>query len=356
MARDPQERAKSSDREAALDLIERAHAEGRLGSADRTIRKNNVATASTLAELEMITRDLVADVAAAAAAAYAPPVAEPQPVADEPMTLADQWRTPEATSPQPTAEPAAGAPEPVMSVGTAAGSGQAPPTQPTQPSEWQIPAQAWMSRSIQVKRTLGCAPALIGLVAALVGISIAVSVFLTNVGLPEIDLGGLDPEPSQTAVVDEYAMTDEGFGWVIERYRESFGTTTSWETVFYPGDTGQGYVIFYAPNDDGSDTREGWIYRAGGFTEFGSTPQANPADDEPINLRRVDLAALVDNMNTAITTLNVDDAKVSHIIVKDDAFVGKPAVTIYVTNGIGQGAFMQTDLRGNVIRSFPNAG
>ena len=43
-------------------------------------------------------------------------------------------------------------------------------------------------------------------------------------------------------------------------------------------------------------------------------------------------------------------------IVAHDAFAERPAVTIYVTNGIGQSGFLQTDLRGKLIREVAWAG
>lgn len=336
--RDPQERAKSSDRDAAMELIDRAHAEGRIGSADRTIRKNNVATAATLGELDMIIQDLAdrppGTVSEAGRAAGAAPDAGrlETPYVPDAGRVASASERIETQAAQPTVQV-----------------GGPPPAHEVPPSEYQLPPQAYMARKVMVTRGGGKAGVLLAVVAALVAVSMAGSIFLTRVGLPEIDLGTGGSATGQ-AFLDEYAMDEQGFAWVIDRYRESFGTTKSWQTIFYDG-----YVIFYAPNDDGSDSRQGWIYREGGFSEFGSA-QFNPSGEQVVDLRRLDLKALVGSIERARTTLKVPDAEVSHIIVGPDLVSGKPGVTVYVGNGIGQHGFLQTDLSGKPVRDFPFSG
>ncbi|SEC67863.1 protein of unknown function [Nocardioides exalbidus] len=51
-------RAKDSDRERYVDLIEAAYADGQLGDADRELRVGRALSAETLDELETLTRDL----------------------------------------------------------------------------------------------------------------------------------------------------------------------------------------------------------------------------------------------------------------------------------------------------------
>lgn len=334
--RDPQEKAKSSDREAALDLVERAHAEGRIGSADRTIRKNNIATAATLGELEMITRDLMAEltgplVAEPAASGYDEPAVAAY---DQPMTVHDQ---PMAVQPVASAGQDASAADdhPAAAAYDRAAS-----------SSYQLPPQAYMSRRVVVGTRSG-APVLLALVAALIGVAIAGSVFLTTVGLPDVEIGQPDPP---VLVNDEYDLDEEGFRWVLGRYRREFGSTMAQRTVFYDS-----YVIFDVPSEDG-ELHTTWIYRDGDFTEM-TAAQVTSADDVALDLKRVDFGALARNLQRAPGRLGVPDGTISHVIVAaGDPFEGQPTVSIYVSNTVGASGFMKTDLRGRALRTFPYGG
>lgn len=313
---DPHERARSDDRAAALDLIEAAHRAGRIGSADRTLRKNNVATAVTLGELDLVIRDL-----------RIAPDPMPEQVAAPPQQF--------AAPPLPQQVGAAPLPQQV---------GVAPtPPEPTQP----VPQPAYTSvppRPRYVVRRRGSPSPLLFFAMLLAGLGVAVSVFLGSVGAPDFDIA--QPDESQV-IRDPYRLNEQGIDWILRRYRDEFGTSETLRVVLYDS-----YVIVDVPTDDGRARHTSWIVRAGEFTRMADAV-ANSPGHETFDLNRVDRTALVRNIGKARRSLGVEGPRTIHVIIGHDSFEGRPTVAIHVSNDALESGYLSTDLRGRELRSFP---
>ncbi len=77
-------------------------------------------------------------------------------------------------------------------------------------------------------------------------------------------------------------------------------------------------------------------------------------DLDLFDLHDLDVDTLMDNIERAKTTLNVEDAKVSWIDVGISSSEGVPIVKIWVTNTYEETASMETALDGRIITEWPH--
>jgi hypothetical protein len=298
-----------SDREQLAARINRAHDDGRIGAADRDIRLGNVRSAQSMAELDLMTRDL------------------------------DQL---EAVLPPATGTPATKA---------------------------QTPAAPWSTFDPKAaKRSAGVAgsPRRTAVIVLLVvGIAVIGAAVAAVIGFrsssddpsasPDTpaapapqDPGAPDaPEPDPPAV-SVYKLTQTGIQDFLATYRRKFATSRVVDLTFYTD-----YVIVDAPVP-GKARQSGWLFRNdSGWTTFGGVRATFPGS-AVVNTNRLDIPALVRNIARARRTLNVEAPAQAYVIIR---FIPRidpvPSVDIHVANQFQESGYLATTLDGKVQRAYP---
>ena len=315
---DPQRQPKDSDRAALVARINSAGADGRISQADRDIRLGNVRSATSVSELDLMSRELDQLDAALPPKQDAPagtvedkPWSKFQPVAkgdDDDDDAGDDDVSDIATAAIPTrvvgilvsvvvaiAIVVAG----VVWVGYSAGQKDTPDGPDPSGQTGQDPG--------------GSGP----------------------------DPGGSDPAPSGT----KYALTADGITGFLKTYRKRFGTSRVVELTLYDD-----YAIVGVPVP-GKARQEGWLYRGGNWTGFGGVRAVFPGS-RIVNTNRLAVPALVHNIRRAKRSLNVEKAK-AYVVVRfirpvDDA----PRVDVHVTNDFSESGYLATTMAGKVVRSY----
>jgi hypothetical protein len=167
---------------------------------------------------------------------------------------------------------------------------------------------------------------------------------------PVTDPPGTASGPVEPTGGPSYSLTLAGIRTFIAEYRAKFDTTLVVDLVLY-GD----YAVVNVPVA-GTHRHRGVLFRVGqGWTDFGGVT-ANFPGAQPVDLRKLDVAALVRNMARARSTLNVEAPDTTYAIVRfypqvDDA----PSVDIHVSNQFGESGYLATSLDGKVGRAYPYA-
>lgn len=317
---DPQRKPGDRDRSALVARIRSAADQGRITTADRDIRLSNVSSAQSMTELDLMSRDL------------------------------DQL---EATLPQ---APAAPAPAPAL----------------TESMSTEM-ADKLTGEAVDVaKRSARSVGLIAAVVLGLVFLGAGSSALLAfkSSGDDSSSNGGLfspepipteagepvtDPPGTASAPVDptggpSYSLTVAGIRGFLADYQERFGITTVVDLVLY-GD----YAIANVPQA-GSHRHAGYLYRVGsGWTDFGGVTTNFPGA-EPVDLRKLDVVALVRNIARARSTLNVEEPDTTYAIVRHYTQVDDvPSVDIHVGNRFGESGYLATTLAGKVERAYPYA-
>jgi hypothetical protein len=309
---DPQRKPGSSDRDPLVARIRRAADQGRISDADRDIRIGNVGSAQSMAELDLMSRDLDQLEATLPSGSSAAPA----------------WSGP---TPEPVADLIA---------------------------EKAVDAAKATARSIGVVTAVILAIALVGAGAT------ALLAFRGGSGTDTSD-NLHDPLPSVTQVpsaepsVDDpatpaptgaaYSLTGPGVRAFLALYRERFGTSQVIDLTMY-GD----YVIVDVPVP-GKARHEGWLYREGGFTSFGGI-MANFPGSQPVDVDHLAVPELMRNVALARTTLNVESPDTTYVIVRHIASADEvPSVDIHVSNEFHESGYLATRLDGTVERAYPYA-
>lgn len=311
---DPHRRPAGKDRDALVARIDRAAAQGQIGPTDRDIRLRNVAAAQSMAELDLIGRDLdqlEASVPAGPAAA--------------------------GSSGRPESEPADGLTDQVRHVATGAG------------------------RAVLV----------VAVVAVLIGLVVVGAVGLVRVGsssgsstssdglldpVPVVPSEGEptgpdDAGPGTAPAGASYSLTGPGIRAFLALYRQRFSTSEVVDLTMYGDD-----VVVDVP-EPGTNRHSGWLYRPReGFMRFGGVT-ANFPGARPVDTNRLAVRALVRNIATARSGLGVQDPTTTYVIVRHyPSADGQPRVDIHVANDVGESGYLATGLGGEVERSYPSAG
>jgi hypothetical protein len=310
---DPQRKPGERDRSALVARIRRAAEQGRIGTADRDIRLGNVASAQTMAELDLMSREL------------------------------DQLETTLASAPAPVTSWA----------------GPTPPAVADEIADKAVDTAKATARSIGVVT-------LVIVVLVLVGAGISGLVaFRSSSGSSDPSLVLQDPSPitpdtdpstdlqvdgsdAATPTGSAYALTGPGIRTFLARYRAQFHTTEVVDLTMY-GD----YVVVNVPLP-GKARHVGWLYRNGsGFTSFGGI-SANFPGAVPVDTQRLALGPLLRNIARARATLAVEDPTTTYVIVRfyrgaDDV----PSVDIHVANDFHESGYLATRLDGTVERAYP---
>lgn len=303
---DPLRQPRDGDRGPVRDRIRRAVADGRISQADADIRLRNVDAANSMAELDLVARDL-AQVEAVIA---------------------------------PTSVP--------TSVSTSGST--------------SVPRSSGSTRRV--------VPVVVATVVALIVAFGAVALFAfsgtsgSTGSSTGVELGDPVPiedptpaDPSQGASGEAspagaaYALTPEGVRTFLATYRQRFGTTRTVSATFY-GD----YVVVQVPIP-GTTRHSGWVYRqASGFTDFGGVT-ANFPGSTAVDLAKLNVTALFRNLARAKRVLHVADAKQAYVTIDyRPQFDPAPNVNIYLTNEFNESGYLATRLNGQVERTYAYGG
>jgi Domain of unknown function (DUF1707) len=306
---DLQRQPQDEDRDQVAARINRAHNEGRIGVADRDIRLGNVRSAQSMAELDLMSRELDQLEAALPSA----PTDTPGPTAAE--------------APWSRFEP--GAPD---------------------------DSTSGPARPVVVTLLVVIAVALVvaGVVYAGVRVSGSLGESSADPGLPgsassgPASPGGETADPGSTAPRSTYALTAAGIRGFLETYRKRFGTSRVVDLTLF-GD----YAIVNVPVP-GKARQAGWLFRgAAGWTSFGDVRAVFPGA-RIVDTRRLAIAPLVRNIRRARRTLNVEGPAQTYVIVRfvrpsDDV----PRVDIHVANRFNESGYLATTLDGHVRQAYP---
>ncbi len=319
---DPQARVKDRDRDRAIYVIEAALRNGQITQQDRDLRLERARSAATVGELGGLVRDIADPPAAVPATAVVPPVATP----------------PTGVS---TSSPAVGSPY---------APGAAPPSAPVPADLYGPPRStrkpAATSRTLTgASKTgrrfaLGCA----GIAALFVIVPIAFGIFMfaQGVGSTSPDVVETDPVPAGPP----FELTAAGIRSYVDTFANSFEDTEVVRSVFYDG-----YVVSWVPQGEGKVAI--WNYLNGAFDRLGD-PMDDTEDSAPVDLADLRPGRVMSLVDTARTTLNVDDPTTTYVIFDRNVIDDDPQVAVYVTNDAGDSGYLLGDLRGNVISTQAN--
>lgn len=310
---DPHRQPRDQDRDRLTTRIRRAADEGRIGETDRDIRLRNVAAAHSMAELDLISREL------------------------------DQL---ESTLPAGSA------------VSTWAGPAQ------------QSAADELADKAHDVARSTARSVGVVALLILAVVVAAAGAVAFFAVGGSESGsaTGGseelLDPSPIVSALPvpssdpgtspeasppagAAYSLTGPGIRAFLDLYRSTYRTTEVVDLVLY-GD----YVVVSVPVP-GKSRHEGLLYRNDtGFTDFGGV-RANAPGTRTVDVATMNIRALLRNIERARATLGVEDPTTTYVVVRHFAGSEAPDVNIYVSNEFRESGYLATTLDGKVERAYP---
>lgn len=316
---DLQRQPRDDDREQLSARINRAHDEGRIGQADRDIRLGNVRSAQSMAELDLMTRELDQ-----LDAAIPPPVTSP------------------GEMPYSRFEPGAAAADEIDT-----GDGIPDPA--------NTPARA-----------LGV------IVSVVIAIALVVAgvVFVSYRASQSDDDGpvadpGAQPKPASEAPASpggvrttpakappagaKYALTGAGIRGFLQTYQKRFGTSRVVDLTLYGG-----YAIVNVPVP-GKARQSGYLYRDKKWTDFGGTRAVFPGA-QVIDTKQLAIPALVRNIKRARATLNVELPAETYVIVRSIRTADEvPSVDIHVTNKFQESGYLATRLDGTVERAYPYA-
>jgi hypothetical protein len=286
------------DRERVVARVNQAHDQGRISTADRDIRLGNVRSAQSMAELDLMSRDL------------------------------DQL---EAALPYSKFDPAAG-------VGPEAVSVSAPP------------------RRIVLAVALVVVLVVIAVAAlVVVGFRVSRSSDEASTASPAAPVDPASEQPATAPDTDPgvdppaapaYSLSAGGVRSFLATYRKKFGTSRVVDITFY-GD----YVIVNVPVP-GKARQEGWLYRKGTWTGFGGIRATFPGT-QVVDTNRLDIPALARNIARAKRTLNVEQPQAYVIIRFLPQIDQTPSVDVHVSNTFQESGYLATTLDGQVQRAYP---
>ena len=312
---DLQRQPKDDDRDALIARINRAHAEGRIGQADRDIRLANVGSAQSMAELDLMSREL------------------------------DQLDAVVPSGPAASPEPASVAP-----YGT---------FKPKRSSDFGAQAVSVSGRALAV------AFAVVLVIALVVAGAVYVVARDTQSGNGSAEDPAVAPNPEPEVPVSpgeeetdvatpapagtKYSLTGDGIRGFLQTYQKKFGTTRVVDLTLYGG-----YVIVNVPVP-GKARQSGWLFRDQQWTPFGGVRAVFPGA-QPIDTKQLVIPALMRNIKRARATLNVEKPAQTYVIVR---FIQRseevPSVDIHVANDFNESGYLATTLDGRVERAYPYA-
>lgn len=328
---DAQRQPKDSDRARLTTRITRAGDEGRIGPVDRDIRLGNVRSATSMAELDLISREL--DQLDAAL-----PAPVTSPVVDQPWSKF----TPTAGAGDDDDDDSG-----IDDPGVTAGNGLGSPT-------------GTGATAVRVTALVAfVAIAVIAAAAVFVGFN-AVGSDGSSTTRGEV-VPGRDTSPSPAVTQPSpvtpvtpgspYALSGPGFRAFLQTYRQRFGTTRVVDLTLY-GD----YAIVSVPVP-GKARAQRWLYRRGsGWTTFGGVSATSPGATV-FDVARLAIPGLARNLARAAASLEVEEPAQSYVILRyDRPSDAAPTVNVYRTNKFNESGYLATTMEGRVLRAYPFGG
>jgi hypothetical protein len=304
---DPQARVRDRDRDRAIYVIDAALRNHQISQQDRDLRIERVRSAATVGELDVLVRDIAAAPAPPPATAIVPP--SPAPAATPPSTAgvpSDLYGPPRSKSKTAT------------TTRTLASSGKT-------------------GRKVAI----GClGVALLFFIGPVIA---GVALFASSDGGSDSAVA-TDPIPVGPA----FELTREGIRDYITTFEDSFDDTQVVRSVFYDG-----YVVSWVPAGDGKVAI--WNYLNGAFDQLGD-PMDGSQDTGPVDLADLRPGKVMSLVDTARTTLDVDDPSTTYVIYDRNVIDNDPQVAVYVTNEAGDSGYLLGDLNGKVISTQANGG
>ena len=316
---DPNRKPGKSDRDQLTERIKRAAEQGRIAPADRDIRLANVASAQSMADLDLMRRELDQLEEALPEAATVTATAAPEWTGPSPVALADRVTD--------------------QAVG--------------------------MART--TLRSIGVVTILIVVLVAGVGGALAYfsdggsdsATSSEDLFIPEpipsgatdapVDEPTDDPGAEQPSGGSAYALTGAGIRSFLAEYEATFGTTLVVDLTMYDD-----YAIVQVPQAN-KNRHAGYLFRGGKWQDFGGV-RANFPGAQVVDLRALDVQALVRNIGKARRTLNVEEVSQTYAIVRQYSPADQvPSVDIHVANQYGESGYLATTLDGSVENAYPYA-
>ncbi len=297
----PDERADGSARNAAIKTVEQALKSGRIVQADHDMRVQQLRSAQTMQELDLVVRDLRAPGAT-------PPPTFP-PVAP------------------PTGQQPGGQPWPLVNYGPGAGAGAADVT----------------TAVAKGGKAIGGIIALIIVVAVVVPIAGAVIAFFSaRDSFP--DFGSVGPTDDTTYLPGQAPGKDgvnvhtvDGYTELVDALREETGETYTFTAVLYPR-----YASLQVPT--GTNDRYQNFYWNGEELELQDIK--GTTDDVQVDLSLVDPQQVVGMLETVRGRM--DNPENWYVIISD-SFGAGPQISAYASNDFSESTVLTQSFDGTVL-------
>lgn len=286
---DPQKKARDADRDAAVEVVEAAFADGQISRADYDLRVDRLLRAVTVGEVQSLVQDLRRD-------PHDRTTDVVEAVTEDTVTPAVP---PRVRRPRP-------APSALFRVRV-----------PGDPS----------SRAQAVIITV------VVLVVLVVVLAVALPIWLVSRGDDGVATGpvGLGDQVS--------LVTPEGYDLFVDALQDETGSLEVFSIVLYPG-----YAVVDVPADATSQRKYG-RYWNGDWSDFGG---AGTSSDERFTADEVDGDVIADGVRRAKAL--VEDPTTWYAIVgAPDADVGGTCVTAYASNEFSESQFVRLTCDGSLV-------
>jgi len=285
---DPQKKAKNADRDAAIEVVEAAYADGQITQPDYELRVDRLLRAVTVGEVQMLVADLRRD-------------------PEEKVTDVVEAVTGETTTPSP----------PYRKVSTRSSTQTSSPKPP----------------GTSTPRT-GLWLAIGGIVVTIfVGLTVALPIWLTTRGSDGVAQGplGLGREVS--------LLTPEGYDIFLDALEEKTGSYEAFSVVIYPG-----YAVVDVPVDSTSQRKFGWYFNG----DWRESAGAGTSNDERFSADQIDGDVVARGIKRA--KARVEEPTNWYVIVeapnpdRDNA-----CVAAYASNKFSESSYVLLRCDGSVI-------
>ncbi len=288
MVVDPQKKARDADRDAAVEVVEAAFADGQISRADYDLRVDRLLSAGTVGEVQALVHDLRRD-------------------PHDPTTDVVEAVTEDKVEP--------------------------PPPPPSLPRD-RLPPGTTARRSVD--------PSKVGAVITVVGVLVVLGIVLA-VALPIwlFSRGGDDGvSTGNLGLGDEVSLvTPEGYDLFADALEEETGSLEAFSVVLYPG-----YAVVDVPADATSQRKYG-RYWNGDWSDFGGS---GTSSDDRFSVDQVDGQVIADGVRRAKAAVE-DPTSWYAIIRAPDADVGGTCVTAYASNEFNESGFVRLTCDGAVV-------
>ncbi len=318
------QKAKDKDRDAAIKVLEEAASRGQIVDADKLKRIQEVQAATTIGEIDLITRGLAAVAGAGAGvvppAAAPPPVSAPAPPANPTFQQYTPPVTPPVTEPDPTPEITP------------------PPTNVQYGEPLTSSGGTQVTTPLMITKAGGGAKWVL-IVVLIVMAGVTVPIFFGIKAIVDTASDTInDFTPGQADVFSE-----EGLEELADDLEAARGSTEIFSATLYPT-----YAVLEVPAE-GSGKRMFRYYWDGDLDQQSKGTVSEP---KRMDLRDIELDVVEDLRTKARDQVEDADPKTNYVIVSAPGATDEGAYfSAYASNDFGEGGYVTGDLDGKVIRS-----